>query len=114
MFPATSQLPLVMSDLVGRLLLLFLLGVDWAADPELLAPAVQALAAPMASTECCCPSLSYRHDIRSQSDAVPQPTVLAEHTSLTAVGRDPCGLRTESHAVCARTDVRYVFMCILR
>jgi hypothetical protein len=42
---------------MSRLFLLLLLAVDWAASPEHMAPAVRALAKPMASTECFCYSL---------------------------------------------------------
>jgi hypothetical protein len=45
-----------MSGALHRLFLLFLLGCDWAADPALLAPAVQVGAAPLASSLCLCSS----------------------------------------------------------
>jgi hypothetical protein len=49
-----------MCAIVGRLFLLVLLACDWAADPSLLAPAVQGLAAPFASTVCFCHSVVHR------------------------------------------------------
>lgn len=45
---------------MSRLFLLLLLGVDWAAAPDQLAPAVRMLAHAMASTECFCHSLVSR------------------------------------------------------
>jgi hypothetical protein len=50
-----------------RLLLFLLLAVDWAADPALLAPAVQPLASPWCSTENFCPSGGYQREVLHQS-----------------------------------------------
>jgi hypothetical protein len=64
----------VMCGILGRLFLLLLLACDWAADPAYLAPAVQALAAPMASTECFCHSLAYRAALQKTSAGAQDPT----------------------------------------
>jgi hypothetical protein len=47
------------SPILARLLLLALLGVDWAADVRHLAPAVKMLAHPLASTENFCNSTAH-------------------------------------------------------
>ena len=101
-----------MPDIAGRLFLLFLLGVDWAADPSLLAPAVRPLAAPMASTECFCHSWSYRQYIRYQS--APHPTFPVGDTIWPAVSPPPGELWAEViPAVYSPTRLVYVFMSIL-
>jgi hypothetical protein len=61
----------------ARLLMLFLLGVDWAADPASLAPALQLLASSEGSTENVCPSTAYREDVRRASQPAPRPAALA-------------------------------------
>jgi hypothetical protein len=53
-----------MLPIVHRLFLALLLAIDWAADPSLLAPGLEVLAAPLASTECYCYSLKQRDEIR--------------------------------------------------
>src|SRR5438876_581161 len=52
-----------MAPVLSRLFLLLLLACDWAADPSWLAPTLQALSAPLASTECFCHSLAHRAQI---------------------------------------------------
>jgi hypothetical protein len=56
-----------MTALFERLFLLLLLALDWAADPALLAPALQLLANPWCSTENICPSGGYQRAVLQQS-----------------------------------------------
>jgi hypothetical protein len=53
-----------MHALAFRLSLFLLLGVDWYADPVLLAPALAPLAAHLHSTENVCPSARYAVTLR--------------------------------------------------
>jgi hypothetical protein len=63
-----------MNPVAARLFLVFLLGVDWAADPAQLPVAVRALARRMASTECFCHSLATRGNaLRRACPADPPP-----------------------------------------
>jgi hypothetical protein len=103
-----------MFAVAGRLFLLFLLGVDWVADPSQLAPGLEAMAAPMASTECYCPSLAHRQAVRAQSVPAPRPTPAAG-----ALADRPAppqgGLRPEPlPAPCATISLVYLFLSILR
>jgi hypothetical protein len=72
-----------MNLLAGRLLLLLLLGVDWVASPEQLAPSVRALARRNASTVCLSqlsssPSVSRRH---AGTDGSPTHCLLAPESA---------------------------------
>jgi hypothetical protein len=102
-----------MHALLGRLLLLVLLAIDWAADPDLLAPTVRALAARLASTECYCHSLRCREEARRE--AIPagsaDPGPVAPPTTAPAC---PC---PESRSPpdpggVARAGLVYLFMSI--
>jgi hypothetical protein len=50
-----------------RLLLFLLLALDWAADPSLVAPAVEPLSKPWCNTENFCPSRGYQQAVLQQS-----------------------------------------------
>jgi hypothetical protein len=52
---------------VNRLLLFLLLAADWAADPSLVAPAIEPLAKPWCNTENFCPSRGYQQALLQQS-----------------------------------------------
>jgi hypothetical protein len=102
-----------MHDIVGRLFLLLLLAVDWAADPSVLAPAVKALAAPMASTECFCHSWSNRQDIRNESAPASQPTFSTDDmTGAACCPQLPCLWAEPVPAAHPPTHLVYVFMAI--
>jgi hypothetical protein len=104
----------VMFSVAGRLFLLFLLGVDWVADPSQLAPGLEALAAPMASTECYCPSLAHRQAVRAQSAPALKPTFVAPATSEDAAPRS-VGIRPPPFpAPTATVSLIYLFLSILR
>jgi hypothetical protein len=60
-----------MYPILPRLFLLLLLGVDWAADPSQVAPALEPLAAPLASTECFCHSTVYRDALLDECASAP-------------------------------------------
>jgi len=62
-----------MASLLNRLFLLLQLGFDWAADPSLLAPAVQLTASPLASTECLSPAEYSQADMRNSLKCLLQP-----------------------------------------
>jgi hypothetical protein len=108
--PVVSMYPLI-----GRLLLLLLLGVDWAANPSQVAPAVQSLAAPLASTENFCHSLVRRKEIDEQS--APElggtfcPCSLLPHTSPPLSNLLPVSLVGDSASF---TNLIYLFMALRR
>jgi hypothetical protein len=51
----------------NRLLLFLLLALDWAADPSLVAPAVEPLSKPWCNTENFCPSRGYQQALLQHS-----------------------------------------------
>jgi hypothetical protein len=61
-----------MHALARGLFLLLLLAVDWAADPTLVAPAVEAQARRWASTENVCPSAGHAESVRRHAAPDPQ------------------------------------------
>jgi hypothetical protein len=100
-----------MSAVLARLLLLLLLGVDWAADPSLVAPALQLLARPLASTENLCPSVAYREAVRKESAPAPQAAP-APRPHRQPAPRPRPGL--PAPAVALSVDLVYVLMSIRR
>jgi hypothetical protein len=59
----------------GRLLLLLLLAVDWAADPSQLAPTVRLLSHSLGSTECFCGSVKSGEEVGKASRLVRRDVV---------------------------------------
>jgi hypothetical protein len=98
---------------MSRLFLLLLLGVDWAASPEQLAPAVRLLARPLASTECFCHSLVQRPtdslaEAHHPPDSGPLPP--PAFSALPPHGRVPSGLRRQGEAAAPpRTSLQTLF-----
>jgi hypothetical protein len=100
-----------MRPVLGRLFLFTLLVIDWWADPSLVAPALEASAAPLASTTCFCHSVVHRETIRQVLTSTPQPAL--DCAAL------PCG-EAESFAPVRQaptptfrdTDLLYVFLSI--
>jgi hypothetical protein len=104
-----------MNFVAGRLFLLSLLAVDWAADSTLVAPAVQPLAAPMASTECYCHSLACRQIICTASTCTTQPAFVGGHTAAAALCPRRGARRPEAPlAAGPGHSLVYVFMSIVR
>lgn len=101
-----------MPPLLTRLSLLLLLALDWAVGPELLAPALHALARPWCSTENVCPSSAYREAVRRES--TPEPRV--------ASARIPRGPTPQRLAAATRPppptppprDLVYLYMSLRR
>ncbi len=103
-----------MPSLAGRLFLLLLLALDWAADPALLAPAVSLLASPWGSTENVCPSGGYQRDVLRQCRPVrsPAPAARPSATPAPRLGR-PRPASRPSRAPAPVSPV-YVFMSLRR
>jgi hypothetical protein len=103
-----------MLSLVGRLFLLLLLALDWAADPALLAPAVALLASPWGSTENVCPSGGYQRDVLRQCrpERRPAPAAYPSATPASRPGRPRPASRPSRGP--APVGPVYVFMSIRR
>jgi hypothetical protein len=95
-----------------RLLLFLLLAVDWAADPALLAPAVQPLASPWCSTENFCPSSGYQREVLQQSRPLQTSPILgrAADSSSPKVTPDAVGMVSAFNPV----SHLYVFLSLRR
>jgi hypothetical protein len=86
---------------MSRLFLLLLLGVDWAATPDQLAPAVSVLAHRLASTECFCHSLVSRPDTdQPRAKKWPSPEAVQPPASLSPrrLGFRPRGTQLDRRA----------------
>ena len=103
-----------MRFLHARLCLLLLLGLDWYADPALLARVVQPLASHLHSTENVCPSGEYQSTIRRHIEHLQRPgpvPVIARFDSREPSGPpQACGLL----AALPRTLLFYAFMSLRR
>lgn len=103
-----------MQALAGRLLLLVLLALDWAAAPTLVAPALQSLARPWANTENVCPSGAYREAMRRE--CAPEPQV-GTFGCMPREGTRPTGKlcpASRTSAAVHGTNMVYVFMTLRR
>jgi hypothetical protein len=102
-----------MPSLVGRLFLFVLLALDWAADPTLLAPAVELLAQAWGSTENVCPSAGYQRDVLWQCR--PDPGAgRAASAAAPAAPPGPPGSASQATSAPAPVSPAYVFMSLLR
>jgi hypothetical protein len=63
-----------MQLILHRVLLFLLLGLDWAADPSLLAPALHPLAKAWCNTENVCPSGGYQRALRREIAPAKRPS----------------------------------------
>jgi hypothetical protein len=63
-----------MQSILHRVLLFVLLGLDWAADPSLLAPALHPLAKAWCNTENVCPSGGYQRALRREVAPAKRPS----------------------------------------
>src|SRR6516165_958785 len=61
-----------MRPVLSRLFLLLLLACDFAADPSMVAPALEPSSAPMAFTTCFCHSVVYRETLRQVLTSAPE------------------------------------------
>ena len=64
-----------MRPVLSRLFLLLLLACDFAADPSMVAPALEPSSAPMAFTTCFCHSVVYRETLRQVLTSEPEHAV---------------------------------------
>ena len=61
-----------MRPVLSRAFLLLLLATDWAADPSMVAPALQPLARRWGNTTCFCHSAAHRETIRQVLTSAPE------------------------------------------
>jgi hypothetical protein len=104
-----------MNAIAARLFLLLLLGVDWAADPAQLPPAIRLLARRMASTECFCHSLTRRSDALRTACPAGRPHGLPSRWRRAATTHLwPALLAQEPARVSLGAGLIYLFMSIRR
>jgi hypothetical protein len=104
----------LMHSLVGRLCLLLLLALDWYAPPALLAPALNALAGHLRSTENFCPSGTYQRAVGRDIAPSPRPGGSRPMPLLCARQLIPtCGTVQRSQAV-PPINLVYTFMSVRR
>lgn len=102
-----------MYSILYRLFLFLLLGLDWAADPMLLAPALQPLAKAWCSTENVCPSTGYQRAVRRATAPGNRPSGLESPPVGVAVARPPSASEVTRLFVSLASHL-YVFMSLRR
>jgi hypothetical protein len=102
-----------MPSILSRLLLLVLLGLDWAADPTLLAPAVEVFAGAWRSTENVCPSVNYQRVVRRVVAPATGPSSRERAPDASARTRPEPRARI-THQFASATSRLYVFMSLRR